>query len=70
MMLVWEVKCNCFEFIVFLLNFDCYRSFLRVMFNIFCEYIDLVEFVFIDEGYMDMIDILYSSYVLEIVKEI
>ncbi|MGE8204438.1 DNA polymerase IV [Heyndrickxia sp. NPDC080065] len=53
-MSVWEAKKLCPQLIILRPNFSRYRLASEAMFNILCQYSDLVEPVSIDEGYIDI----------------
>ncbi|MGD7045514.1 DNA polymerase IV [Jeotgalibacillus proteolyticus] len=55
---LWEAKKLCPSLIVMRPNFDRYREASKAMFAILCSYTELVEPVSIDEGYMDMSELI------------
>jgi len=67
---VWEAKRKCPEIILLPPNFDRYRTASRAMFDILRTYSPLVEPVSIDEGYMDVTELLEQKPAIELAKEI
>lgn len=67
---VWEAKKKCPDIILLPPNFDRYRTASRAMFDILRTYTPLVEPVSIDEGYVDVTDILEQKTAIELAEEI
>lgn len=67
---VWEAKRKCPEIILLPPNFDRYRTASRAMFDILRTYTDLVEPVSIDEGYMDVTELVKKKPAYELAEEI
>ncbi|MFJ8262032.1 DNA polymerase IV [Rummeliibacillus sp. NPDC094406] len=69
-MAVWEAKRKCPELILMAPNFERYRNASKAMFAILRTYTDLVEPVSIDEGYMDVSDIVHGEEAIELAESI
>ena len=69
-MSVWEAKRKCPELILMSPNFERYRNASQAMFAILRTYTDLVEPVSIDEGYMDVTDIVHGKEAIELAESI
>ena len=69
-MAVWEAKRKCPELILMAPNFERYRQASQAMFAILRSYTDLVEPVSIDEGYMDVTNIVHGQDAIELAESI
>ncbi len=69
-MSVWEAKRKCPELILMAPNFERYRHASQAMFAILRTYTDLVEPVSIDEGYMDVTEIVHGKEAIELAESI
>lgn len=57
-MKVFDVKLFCFKFIVFFVDKIEYIRIFNEIYNLILKIINKVEFVVIDEGYIDLIDVI------------
>lgn len=69
-MSVWEAKRKCPELILMAPNFERYRHASQAMFAILRTYTDFVEPVSIDEGYMDVTEIVHGKEAIELAESI
>lgn len=69
-MSVWEAKRQCPELILLPPNFEKYREASKAMFEVLRSYTNLVEPVSIDEGYMDVTNIVDGAEAIELAKAI
>ncbi len=69
-MSVWEAKRKCPNLILLPPDFTKYRAASKAMFDILHSYTSLVEPVSIDEGYMDVTDIIGNSTAIELAQSI
>lgn len=67
---VWEAKQKCPEIILLPPNFDAYRKASKAMFDILRQYTPLVEPVSIDEGYMDVTDLVIGNEAITLAQTI
>ncbi|WLD91952.1 DNA polymerase IV [Alkalihalobacillus sp. AL-G] len=67
---LWEAKRKCPDLIVLPPSFERYRNASKKIFDMLCEYSDLVEPVSIDEGYIDLTDASLRGFPLDIAHEI
>lgn len=67
---VWEAKQKCPEIILLPPNFDAYRRASKSMFDLLRSYTHLVEPVSIDEGYMDVTEIVHGSEAIQLAEKI
>lgn len=69
-MSVWEAKRKCPELILMAPNFERYRQASQAMFSILQSYTPLVEPVSIDEGYIDVTNIVHGQDAMELAESI
>lgn len=69
-MSVWEAKRKCPELILLAPNFERYRAASKAMFDILRSYTPIVEPVSIDEGYMDVSDVVIGEDVVAFAESI
>ncbi len=69
-MAVWEAKRKCPELILMAPNFERYRKASQAMFAILRSYTDLVEPVSIDEGYIDVTNLVHGIDAVELAESI
>lgn len=67
---VWEAKRKCPELLLLPPNFEKYREASKAMFTILRSYAPLVEPVSIDEGYLDVTDLVEGADAIELAKAI
>ncbi|MBK3494112.1 DNA polymerase IV [Viridibacillus sp. YIM B01967] len=67
-MAVWEAKRKCPELILLPPNFERYRIASKAMFDILRTYTELVEPVSIDEGYIDVTDLVQGKEAIELAE--
>ncbi len=66
----FEAKRLCPNLLILPVNFDLYRKYSNIFFNLLSEYSDTIEKGSIDEGYLDMTDLSEEVNPLEIAEEI